>query len=166
MNKVGQKEFLTQKDVVQFFRNNLHYNYLGNWEYRDGNANVEKDILRAWLISQGQDEKIIGKVLQIKTIEPHQPARYYVLASAYDGDTSIDSGPYTKKSEAIFQANLISVTEAEALADGYSFMDFPDIVLSTKVVSHTECKQLDSKALSHYLVIRRANELAANLQNW
>lgn len=110
--------------------------------------------------------KIIGKVLQIKTIEPHQPARYYVLASAYDGDTSIDSGPYTKKSEAIFQANLISVTEAEALADGYSFMDFPDIVLSTKVVSHTECKQLDSKALSHYLVIRRANELAANLQNW
>lgn len=63
MSKVGQREFQTQKDAIQFFRDTLRYNYLGNWKYRDGNANVEEDIIRAWLVHQGHDEKVIGKVL-------------------------------------------------------------------------------------------------------
>jgi len=63
MSEVGQREFQTQQRVVRFFRDTLQYNYLGNWKYRDGNSNVEEDILRAWLTRQGHSEKIIGKVL-------------------------------------------------------------------------------------------------------
>ena len=63
MSEVGQREFQTQQQVVQLFRDTLHYSYLGNWKYRDGNSNVEDDFLRAWLTRQGHNEKVIGKVL-------------------------------------------------------------------------------------------------------
>ena len=63
MSEVGQREFHTQQQVVQFFRNTLHYNYLGNWKYRDGNSNAEDDIIHAWLKRQGHSDKVTGKVL-------------------------------------------------------------------------------------------------------
>jgi type I restriction enzyme R subunit len=63
MSKVGQKEILTQKHVVQFFKDTLGYAYLGDWKDRDGNSNVEEDLLRDWLGRQGHSNKIIVKVL-------------------------------------------------------------------------------------------------------
>ncbi len=45
MSKVGQKEILTQKHVIQFFKDELHYNYLGHWKDRQGNSNVEEELL-------------------------------------------------------------------------------------------------------------------------
>ena len=63
MGNVGDREAKTQKRVVEFFLNTLGYSYLGFWKDRDGNSNVEEEPLRAWLKRQGQDEKIIGKVL-------------------------------------------------------------------------------------------------------
>ncbi len=32
MSKVGQKEILTQRQVIQFFQNELGYAYLGDWK--------------------------------------------------------------------------------------------------------------------------------------
>ena len=63
MTQVGQREILTQKHVVQFFRTKLNYAYLGHWQDRVGNSNVEQDLLRDWLRRQGHSEKIIGRVL-------------------------------------------------------------------------------------------------------
>ena len=63
MSQVGQREILTQKHVVQFFRTKLGYDYLGHWQDRVGNSNVEQDLLRDWLRRRVHSEKIIGKVL-------------------------------------------------------------------------------------------------------
>jgi len=63
MSIVGEKEARTQKRVVEFFLNHLGYRYLGYWKDRDGNSNVEEDLLAARLKRRGHDDKIIGKVL-------------------------------------------------------------------------------------------------------
>src|SRR5438094_5162135 len=62
MSKVGQIERVTQNRIVAIFRNSLQYEYLGNWEERDGNSNVEEQFLSKWLKKQGHDDKIIAKV--------------------------------------------------------------------------------------------------------
>ena len=63
MSTVGQKEILTQKRVIAFFRDVLDYTYLGYWKEREGNSNVEKELLTNWLIQKGHSDKIIQKVL-------------------------------------------------------------------------------------------------------
>jgi len=42
MTPVGQREALTQKRVLEFFRDALSYTYLGHWKGREGNSNVEE----------------------------------------------------------------------------------------------------------------------------
>ncbi len=63
MSTVGQREILTQKRVVAFFRDVLDYTYLGYWKEREGNSNVEKELLSNWLTQQGHNDRIIQKVL-------------------------------------------------------------------------------------------------------
>jgi len=63
MTTVGQRERATQNRVVALFRDTLGYRYLGNWFYREGNANVEPELLRDWLRAQGHDEALIGRAL-------------------------------------------------------------------------------------------------------
>ena len=63
MSKVGQREIRTQKRVIAFFKDALGYTYLGNWQDRDNNRNVEEALLTNWLKRQGHDSKIIDKAL-------------------------------------------------------------------------------------------------------
>ncbi len=63
MSTVGEKERKTQERVIKFFRETLRYNYLGFWKHREGNSNIEEEVLRLWLKKQGHDEKIIDKVI-------------------------------------------------------------------------------------------------------
>jgi type I restriction enzyme R subunit len=63
MSEVGEKERITQDRLVQLFRKKLNYQYLGNWEERLGNSNVEEDLLRSRLKREKHSEKIISKVL-------------------------------------------------------------------------------------------------------
>lgn len=63
MSKVGQKEIFTQKQVVQFFQDQLGYDYFGDWKDREGNGNIEEALLSDRLKRQGYSDKIIGKVL-------------------------------------------------------------------------------------------------------
>jgi len=63
MSDVGKKERETQKRLIRLFRDQLSYSYLGNWEDREGNSNVEEELLRDWLARQGHSERIIGKTL-------------------------------------------------------------------------------------------------------
>ena len=63
MSKVGQKEILTQKQVIQFFKDQLGYDYLDDWKDRENNSNIEEGYLTDWLKRRGHSVKIIGKVL-------------------------------------------------------------------------------------------------------
>jgi len=56
MNTVGQKERATQNRVVKLLRDQLGYAYLGDWTDREGNANVEQELLRSWLMKRKVDE--------------------------------------------------------------------------------------------------------------
>ncbi|TKJ41194.1 restriction endonuclease subunit R [candidate division LCP-89 bacterium B3_LCP] len=64
MSEVGQREILTQAHVVKFFDEELDYKYIGNWENRLGNSNVEEEYLIDWLKRQGHSDRIIEKVLR------------------------------------------------------------------------------------------------------
>ncbi|PTP59242.1 restriction endonuclease subunit R [Vibrio splendidus] len=64
MSTVGQKERATQDRVVRFFRDQLKYDYLGNWEYREGNRNVETNLLSSWLKKRGIAEALIARTLR------------------------------------------------------------------------------------------------------
>ena len=63
MNSIGKIERETQNRVIELFQKELGYRYLGNWEERDGNSNIEEGILSAWLISRGYSQNLITKAL-------------------------------------------------------------------------------------------------------
>lgn len=68
MSKVGQIERATQNRVVQLFQQQLQYEYLGNWEEREGNSNIEEAELRKYLKSTGKysDELIAKAIFALK----------------------------------------------------------------------------------------------------
>ncbi|NKT20915.1 HsdR family type I site-specific deoxyribonuclease, partial [Rhodococcus hoagii] len=63
MSEVGQIERKTQDRVVALFRDQLCYQYLGNWGYREHNANVETELLTQNLKERGYDENLITRTL-------------------------------------------------------------------------------------------------------
>jgi type I restriction enzyme R subunit len=63
MSTVGQKERATQNRVVKLFQQ-LGYTYLGNWETRDNNRNIEADLLKQWLQRQAVSDNLITKTLR------------------------------------------------------------------------------------------------------
>ena len=65
MATVGQIEKKTQQRVVKLFRETLGYDYLGNWNDRANNRNIELELLRSFLINQGYDAQTISRALHI-----------------------------------------------------------------------------------------------------
>ena len=63
MSTVGQREKLTQQRVVDYFTDALDYAYLGHWQDRVGNSNIEKDLLTDWLSRQGHSDQVVDRVL-------------------------------------------------------------------------------------------------------
>ena len=64
MGDVGEREIQTQRRVVAFFRDALGYDYLGHWQDRAGNRNIEEDLVRSWLERQGHGDRIITRALR------------------------------------------------------------------------------------------------------
>ncbi|MBM7502938.1 type I restriction endonuclease subunit R [Agromyces aurantiacus] len=62
MSVVGQLERKTQDRVVKLFQE-LGYEYLGSWEDRAGNSNLEDVLLRQNLVARGYDDVIINRAL-------------------------------------------------------------------------------------------------------
>jgi len=59
-----RKERITQNRVIQLLINQLGYTYLGNWEEREGNSNIEESLLKDWLLRTGKySEALISKAL-------------------------------------------------------------------------------------------------------
>src|SRR3989338_2112669 len=61
--RVGQIERRTQNRIVGLLRNELGYDYLGNWEERDDNSNVEEEYLRAFLTRSGHEDALIDRAI-------------------------------------------------------------------------------------------------------
>ena len=60
---IGAKERVTQNRLVGLFRCVLKYAYLGNWEKREGNSNVEEEYLSAYLVRRGYTDKEIRSAI-------------------------------------------------------------------------------------------------------
>ena len=58
MINIGQIERLTQNRIVKLFREKLGYDYLGNWEERPNNSNIEELLLRKYLVKVGYSEEL------------------------------------------------------------------------------------------------------------
>lgn len=61
--QVGQIERKTQNRIVALFRDRLGYDYLGNWEDREENSNIEEEYLRLFLTRSGYSETLIKKAI-------------------------------------------------------------------------------------------------------
>ena len=83
---VGQLERKTQDRVVALFRDRLRYDYVGNWEDREGNSNVEEEYLRAFLGRCGYNAKLIDRaVIELKRTAGSQVVSLYDLNKAVYG---------------------------------------------------------------------------------
>lgn len=63
MSDVGQIERKAQERVVKLFKDRLDYEYLGNWDYREGNSNIEIGVLTQNLRARGYNENLITRTL-------------------------------------------------------------------------------------------------------
>lgn len=77
---VGQLERKTQNRIVALLRDRMGYEYLGNWEDREGNENVEEEYLRAFLARSDKSPALIDKaVVALKRATENQNASLYDL---------------------------------------------------------------------------------------
>ena len=60
---IGAKERVTQNRLIGLFRRVLKYTYLGNWEKRESNSNVEEEYLSAYLVRRGYTDKEIRSAI-------------------------------------------------------------------------------------------------------
>ena len=64
MSNVGQRERITQNRIVQFFQKELGYRYLGDWQDRENNKNIEIDILTTWLKKCVVSDALINRAIR------------------------------------------------------------------------------------------------------
>lgn len=68
MNQHPRSERHSQNRVIQLFTQMLSYTYLGNWEKREHNRNIETDLLKKNLKKRGySDAQISAALLQLET---------------------------------------------------------------------------------------------------
>jgi type I restriction enzyme R subunit len=63
VSNVGQVERKAQDRVVKLIADGLRYANLGNWEYREGNSNVEVELLTANLKARGYEDNVINRAI-------------------------------------------------------------------------------------------------------
>lgn len=57
---VGAAEITTQKRIIGLMHDKMAYRYLGDWHGRAGNANVEEEILKAYLVGAGYATNVVN----------------------------------------------------------------------------------------------------------
>ena len=86
MTPVGDPERVTQSRVVQLFRSELGYRYLGDRSDNAANSNVEDELLAAWLRKRGHTDTQIGRDADLFRREVRNPNR-----SLYDNNKAVYS---------------------------------------------------------------------------
>lgn len=61
---IGELERKTQNRVVQFFKDHLGYDVLGDWHDRGSNSHIERGVLTDWLSAQDHSPSVIARVLR------------------------------------------------------------------------------------------------------
>src|SRR6266702_2218112 len=86
MNTVGQIERATQNRVVRLLREQLGYRYLGSWEERPNNSNIEEVDLRRFLKRQGYSDTLISRALyELNKVAGDQTKSLYDMNKAVYG---------------------------------------------------------------------------------
>jgi len=75
MNDIGKPERATQYRVISLFRDELGYNFLGDWTDRTDNSNIEETLLTAYLAKCGYSEAQISRTLDRLRTEANNPNR-------------------------------------------------------------------------------------------
>lgn len=85
MSSIGKIERETQNRVIELFQQQLGYRYLGNWEERDFNNNIEEEILKDYLTKKGYSENLITKAIyKLRKVADDQSKKlYYVNKEFY-----------------------------------------------------------------------------------
>ena len=86
MSDVGKPERVTQNRVTGLFRDELEYRYLGDWTDRDGNSNIEEELLSAWLTKSGYTSAQISVAIhKLRTeADNHSRTLYSNNQAVYD----------------------------------------------------------------------------------
>ena len=78
MNDIGKPERVTQRRVIELFYSELGYRYLGNWIDRDGNSNVEENLLADYLHRAGyEDAQINAAIHRLQVVASHTAGNLY-----------------------------------------------------------------------------------------
>ncbi len=85
MSGIGQAERATQNRVIALFRDELDYDYLGDWTDR-ANSNIEEELLTAYLTKNGYSAAQISRALDRLRTEANNPNR-----SLYDNNKAVYS---------------------------------------------------------------------------
>jgi type I restriction enzyme R subunit len=126
----------TQNRVIKLFQEELGYNYLGNWQDRCDNSNVETEILAKWLQSKHYNEtsinnaiKLINDTIAQKSLYESNKNFYSMLRYGVTVRTSIGQHKQTVQliDWANPGANDFSVAEEVTIKGFYDKR--PDIVL-------------------------------------
>jgi type I restriction enzyme R subunit len=62
MNPIGSPEAVTQQRIIQLFRDEMNYRYLGDWTYR-ANSNIEEDLVKNYLIRNKYSDPQINRAI-------------------------------------------------------------------------------------------------------
>jgi len=68
MSMIGEAERKAQNRVIALLTDSttgLGWRYLGDWQKRVGNANIEEELLRPWLLSRGYAPEIVTRAITI-----------------------------------------------------------------------------------------------------
>jgi len=78
MSNIGDIERKTQNRVIKLFADELGYEYLGDWQDREGNSNIEEKYLTAYLESKGYKPELINRAIsQLKNTANTFPDKLY-----------------------------------------------------------------------------------------
>lgn len=85
MSNVGEIERKTQNRIVELIKNKLGYTYLGNFEKREYNSNIEKELLIKYLQKKGYSETLIQRAMfeLLQASENQSKDLFYVNKDVY-----------------------------------------------------------------------------------
>lgn len=85
MSEIDDRERKSQNRVIQLFTKEIGYTYLGNWEDRPNNSNVEEEYLRSYLTKQKYTNYQQDKAIETlrKCIDNQQKSLYAINKNVY-----------------------------------------------------------------------------------
>lgn len=138
MSDVGKTERVTQDRVVALFRDELKYDYLGDWTDVDDNSNIEEDLLTTYLTKSGcTTAQINSAIYKLRTESDNHSRSLYANNQAvysflrYGVPVKIEAGKVTETVHLINwdepEKNDFAIAEEVTLKGNHERR--PDIVL-------------------------------------